>query len=144
MLAKSDLQQQMKDALKAKDMVKLGVVRFLIAEIRNWEIDNGEASESDVQAVIKRQVKQLKDGIAEFEKAGRTDLVDQEVAKLQILENYLPAQMSDDALAAIVTEVLSTTNDKSMGSVMKAVMAKVAGQADGSRVSAEVKKQLTA
>ncbi len=142
MSLKSDLQQHMKDAMRAKDTAKLGVVRYLISEIRNWEIDNGEADDQAVLAVIKRQVKQLKDGIQEFQNGGRMDLVEAEQAKLVVLQSYLPAQMSDDELTALVAAAIAELPEVSMGAAMKAAMAKVAGQADGSRVSAEVKKQL--
>ncbi len=139
---KMDLQQHMKEAMRAKDSVRLGVVRYLISEIRNWEIDNGTATDADAQAVIQRQVKQIKDGIGEFQKAGRNDLVESEQAKLHILESYLPDQMPDEELSAIVSSAITDSADKNLGSIMKSAIAKVAGKADGGRVSAEVKKQL--
>ena len=86
--------------MRAKDAARLGVVRYLISEIRNWEIDNGEADDQAVLAVIKRQVKQLKDGIQEFQNGGRMDLVEAEQAKLTIIQSYLPAQLSDEELSA--------------------------------------------
>ncbi len=142
MSLKTELQQHMKDALKAKETVRLGVVRFLLAEIRNWEIDNNEATDEDVLRVIKRQVKQIKDGLAEFEKASRMDLVEAERAKLLVLESYLPAQLSDDELNKLVQTAVAGSSDRSMGAVMKAAQLAVAGRADGSRVSAAVKAHL--
>ena len=84
----------------------------------------------------------MKDANVEFEKGGRQDLVDEEKAKIVLMEEYLPKQMSDEELAQIVKEVVSSATDKNFGMIMKSVMAKVQGKADGGRVSAMVKQSL--
>ncbi len=139
---KLTLQADMKTALKAKDAVRLGVIRFLLADIRNWEIDNGEADDAAVQALVKKQVKQIRDALVDFEKAGRDEIVASESSKIQVLEEYLPQQMSDDELRVIVEEAVQKISDANMGTAMKAAMAAVAGRADGRRVSALVAQLL--
>jgi uncharacterized protein len=142
MSLKTQLTEDMKTAMRAKDAFKLGVIRFLISDIRNFEIDNGEQDDAGVQKLVAKQVKQMKDAIAEFEKGERADLVTEEKQKIAILENYLPQQMSDEELAAIVDKVVSQAGTTNMGQVIGLVMKEVAGQADGGRVSALVKKAL--
>ncbi len=140
------LQQQllddMKTAMKAKDTVKLGVVRFLRSEIKNYEIDHGEQDDAGVQQIIAREVKKMKDAMADFAKAGREDLVEEEEQKVVVMESYLPAQMSDEELEKIVKEVIDSAEDKNMGKMIGAVKAKVEGQADGGRIAGMVKKLL--
>ena len=142
MSLRDQLTSDMKDAMRARDSVKLSVVRFLLADIKSYEIDHGEATDKDVLSLISKQVKQMKDAIDEFEKGGRDDLVKEESEKVKILENYLPEQMSDDALTEIVDQVLSGMDSPNMGQVMREVMAKVQGQADGKRVSQIVNQRL--
>lgn len=137
---KTQLTEDMKNAMRARDTVKLGVIRFILSELKNFEIDNGEQDDMGVQKIIAREIKKVKDALVDFQKAGRQDLIDQENAKIAIMETYLPAQMSDDELMALVKQAAEESDKKDFGSVMKATMAKVAGKADGSRVSAMVKK----
>ncbi len=142
MSLKSQLTEDMKTAMKAHDSVRLNTIRFMISEIRNFEIDNGEQDDASVQKLMAKQVKQMKDAMTEFAQGGRQDLVDEEMVKVKILEAYLPQQMSDEDLQAIVDRVVSSATDKNMGMLMGQVMKEVAGQADGGRVSAMVKKAL--
>lgn len=142
MTLKQQLTEDMKQAMRDRDSMKLNTVRFLLSEIKNFEIDNGEQDDAGVLKLVQKQVKQMKDAIAEFDKAGRSDLVEEENKKVAILETYLPQQMSDDQLAIIVDEVLAATDNKQMGPVMAEVMKRVAGQADGGRVSAMVRSKL--
>lgn len=139
---KNQLYEDMKTAMKAHDAQKLGVVRFVISQVKNWEIDNGEQDDAGIQKIIASEVKKMKDANVEFEKGGRQDLVDEEKAKIVLMEEYLPKQMSDEELAQIVKEVVSSATDKNFGMIMKSVMAKVQGKADGGRVSAMVKQSL--
>lgn len=139
---KSQLYDDMKTAMRAHDTVKLGVVRYLLSEIKNFEIDNGEQDDEGVFKVISREVKKTKDALEDFKKADRQDIVEEENAKIVVMESYLPKQMSDADLEKIVQETVAAATDKNFGSLMKAVMAKVQGQADGSRVSALVKQAL--
>lgn len=136
MSLKTKLMDDMKSAMKAKDRVKLDAIRFLLSEIKNFEIDHeGDSSDESIQKVIAKQVKQMRDAITEYDQGGRSDLVEAESAKLAVLEEYLPAQMSDDELKAIVEKVLTDLDSPNMGQAMQVVMAKVKDQADGSRVS---------
>lgn len=139
--------EDIKTAMKSKDADRLGAVRFLQAAIKNREIElrPNAITEQDVIGVIKKLAKQRKDSITEYEKAGRTDLVDKEKFELKVLEEYLPEQMSPEAVAKIVEEVIKAqgaTSQKQMGGVIKEVMAKTGGQADGKLISDLVRSKL--
>jgi len=139
--------EDIKHAMKNKEADRLSAIRFLQAAIKNKEIElrPNAIAEDDVIGVIKKLAKQRRDSIVEFEKAGRNDLVDKEKFELGVLENYLPAQMSPDQVAKIVDEVIKAqgaTSMKQMGGVIKEVMAKTAGQADGKVISDLVKSKL--
>lgn len=140
---KSELMQQMKEAMKARDSVRVGTIRYLLSEVKNAEIDQGELTEEAITKLITKQVKQMKDALKDFEAAGRDEIVAEETAKIAILEEFLPEQMSDEELDAVVAEVVSTTEEKNMGKLIGMVMGKVAGQADGNRVASAVKKALS-
>lgn len=139
---KLQLTEDMKTAMRARDAARLGVIRYLLSELKNFEIDNGEQDDIGVTKVIAREVKKLKDALIDFQNAGREDLVAEETAKIAIMESYLPKQMSDEDLMAVVKEVVASSDDKNFGMLMKVVVAKVQGQADGSRISAMVKQAL--
>ncbi len=139
---KAQLLEDMKQAMKSKDTVKLSVIRFLRSEIKNFEIDHGEQDDKGVEKIISSQVKKIKDAINEFANANRDDLVTQEKAKLVILESYLPEQLSDVELEAIVDQVMNLTTEKNMGKLIGLVVREVNGRADGGRVSALVKAKL--
>ena len=140
---KAQLTEDMKNAMRARDSVKLNAVRFLLSEIKNVEIDNGEQDDVGVTKVIAKEVKKMKDAMNDFANAGRQDLVDEETVKIQIMESYLPAQLSAEALEVLVTEAIAEAGSTEFGTVMKAAMAKVQGRADGGAVSAAVKKLLS-
>lgn len=139
---KAQLTEDMKNAMRARDSVKLNTVRFLLSEIKNFEIDNGPQDDAGVTKVIAKEVKKMKDAINDFDKAGRQDLVEEESVKVQIMETYLPAQLGGEELNAIVQEAINETGSKEFGVVMKAAMVKVQGRADGGVVSAALKKLL--
>ena len=135
-------------AMKAKDTVRSSTLSFLRAQLKNVMIDNKLDKLDDMQvlAVIRKQVKQRKDSIEQFSNGGRQDLADKEQAELEVLNAYLPAEMDDAALEAVVREVIAAAGAQSMkdmGRVMKDVVAKTAGQADSQRISQCVKKLLT-
>ena len=139
--------EDIKTAMKNKEADRLSAVRFLQSAIKNREIElrPNAITEQDIIGVIKKMAKQRKDSIAEFEKAGRTDLAEKEKFELGVLEDYLPQQMSPDAVAKIVDEVIKSqgaTSQKQMGAVMKEVMARTSGQADGKVISDLVKSKL--
>ena len=138
----------MKAAMKAKEEGKLALntIRMARAHIRQAEIDNGHADFNDDQvlAVLRKEVKQRKETLSEIESSGREDLVEQTKAEIDVLERYLPAEMTPEAVEAAVKEIVDAMDpgQKSMGSVMKAVMAKLKGQADGKLINQIVRKLL--
>ena len=140
----------LKEAMRAKAALKLGVVRMLKSALKNAAIEKGGAdaqmNDADVAQVIRKQVKQRQDSIESFEKGGRAELVAKEKEEMSILQSYLPQAMSADELAKVVRETIAevgATSKAQMGAVMKALQAKVAGRADGKALSAEVQKQLS-
>lgn len=147
MTIREQLTNDMKEAMRAKDSLKLEAIRFLQAAIKNREIElrPDPISNDEVMAVVKRMVKQRKESIEQYKAANRQDLVDKEAAELKILETYLPAQMSREQIEAMVTATiaeLKATSIKDMGNVMKAVTAKAAGSADNKIVSEVIKAKL--
>lgn len=148
MSIKEQLMADMKAAMKAKEEGKLALntIRMARAHIRQAEIDNGHADFNDDQvlAVLRKEVKQRKETLSEIESSGREDLVEQTKAEIDILEKYLPAEMTPEAVEAAVKEIVNAMDpgQKNMGSVMKAVMAKLKGQADGKLINQIVRKLL--
>ena len=148
MSIKEQLMADMKAAMKAKEEGKLALntIRMARAHIRQAEIDNGHADFNDDQvlAVLRKEVKQRKETLSEIESSGREDLVEQTKAEIDVLEKYLPAEMTPEAVEAAVKEIVDAMDpgQKNMGSVMKAVMAKLKGQADGKLINRIVRKLL--
>jgi uncharacterized protein YqeY len=139
----------LKDAMRAKDATRLGVLRMLKSALKYSAIEKGgaEAQLDDAEAaqVIRKQVKQRQDSIEQFEKGGRPELAAKENEELAILNAYLPQGLSAEELEKIVRETISeagATSRAQMGVVMKALQGKVAGRADGKTLSQEVQKQL--
>ena len=139
MTLKEQLMADLKEAMKAKDDIRKNTISFARAAVKQYEVDNRE--ELDDEGIIKilaKQVKMRKDALADFEKAGRTDLADGYKAEIEILEKYLPEQMSADEILKIVQatkeELGLEGTKKEMGKFMGAVMKKVGGQADGNAV----------
>ncbi|CDA48435.1 putative uncharacterized protein [Dialister sp. CAG:486] len=148
MSIKEQLMADMKAAMKAKEEGKLALntIRMARAHIRQAEIDNGHADFNDDQvlAVLRKEVKQRKETLSEIESSGREDLVEQTKAEIDVLEKYLPAEMTPEAVEVAVKEIVDAMDpgQKNMGSVMKAVMAKLKGQADGKLINQIVRKLL--
>jgi uncharacterized protein len=139
----------LKEAMRAKDATKLGVLRMLKSALKYAAIakSGAEAELNDAEAaqVIRKQVKQRQDSIDSFEKAGRAELAEKEKVELSILNRYLPQAMSADEVSKVVRETMAeigATSRAQMGALMKALQAKVAGRVDGKTLSAEVQKQL--
>ncbi len=139
----------LKDAMRAKDTIRLGVLRMLKSALKYAAIakldTEAELNDAEAAQVIRKQVKQRQDSIESFEKGGRTELVEKEKEELSILNAYLPQQMSADEISKVVRETIAeagATSRAQMGAVMKALQAKVAGRVDGKALSAEVQKQL--
>ena len=140
----------LKEAMRAKDATKLGVLRMLKSGLKYAAIakSGAEAELSDAEAsqVIRKQAKQRQDSIESFEKGGRAELAKKEKDELSILNGYLPQPMSADEVSKIVRETIAeagATSRAQMGAVMKALQAKVAGRVDGKALSSEVSRQLS-
>lgn len=144
------IDQDIKEAMKAKEADRLGALRMLKSSLKYAVIEKGAASEADladadVITVIRKRIKQCQDAVEGFAKGGREEQAAKEQAEISLLEAYLPASLSADELAALVRDAISetgATGKAQMGAVMKVVMAKAAGRTDGKAVNAEVQKQL--
>ena len=144
------IDSDLKEAMRARDTAKLGVLRMLKSALKYAAIakSGAEAELSDAEAgqVIRKQVKQRQDSIESFEKGGRAELANKEKEELSILNAYLPQAMSADEVEKTVREAIAevgATSKAQMGAVMKAVQAKVAGRVDGKTLSQEVSRQLS-
>lgn len=136
MSLKEQLSADFKEALKTKDVTKKNVVSMARAAIKQYEVDHREElDDAGIIEVLTKQVKMRKDAIADFEKAGRTDLLDVYKAEIEVLQAYLPAQMTEEEVRAVVEKAIADNGieleKKNMGKVMKAVMPLVKGRADG-------------
>lgn len=141
------LNQDMKQAMKDQDKFKLSVVRMLRSAIKNVEIDTKKTlGDSEVLDILNRELKQRKDSLQEFEKAGRDDLIQDVQKEIDVIAQYMPAQLSEDEIKLIVQQTIQEVGASSkadMGKVMGAVLPKVKGRADGKIVSSLVQQQLS-
>ena len=132
--------------MRAKDAARLSTIRLLLAAIKQREVDERiELDDAAVVGVIEKMIKQRRDSISQFEKGGRSDLADAEKAEVQLLQAYLPAQLSDADIQREIDAAISASGAsgaKDMGKVMGALKAKLAGKADMGKVSALVKARL--
>ena len=138
-------EEDLKAALKAGDKTKVATLRLLIASLKNERIDKGrDLTPDEIEAVLRRAVKQRKDSIEQYGRGGRQDLVDSETAELKVLESYLPKGLTDqeieEAIRAIVAEK-GLTSGKDVGLVMKELMARHRGKVDGKRAQ-ELARQI--
>ena len=148
MTIKETIMADVKEAMKAREQLRLDTLRFVHAAIKNREIEirPNEITNDEVMAVLKKIIKQRKDSIEQYTNAGRTELADKEKAELTIIEAYLPQQMSKEQVEQLVTTVMKDLNAnsmKQMGAVMKEVLARSGGTADGGLVSQLVKAKLS-
>src|SRR5438045_9288233 len=142
------IDSDLKDAMRAKDTRRLGVLRMLKSALKYAAIEKADTDLDDAAAiqVIRKQVKQRQDSIESFEKGGRPELAAKEKEELEILNAYLPKGLSAEELSTLVRETIAevgATSKAKLGAVMKALQVKVAGRADGKMLSAEVQKQLS-
>ncbi len=144
---KIKLTEDMKAKMKSGDKVGLSTLRLLLADIKNAEIaKRADLSDEEILEAISRSIKRRKESIEQFEKADRDDLVQKEKAELEVLNEYLPPQLSEEELLEIieaVIEEMGASSQKDMGSVMSSVMPKVKGKADGSMISQIVMAKLS-
>ena len=145
---KDQLQADLTAAMKARDELTTATLRMLLTAVGTEEVAGKAArqlSDDEVLKVVGREAKKRREAAAAFADAGRADRAERELAEERVLTAYLPAQLSDDELGALVRDAVAETgadSPRDMGAVMKAVVPRVAGRADGSRVSAAVKAAL--
>lgn len=146
MSLKDQINDDMKTAMRAKETERLGTIRLLLAAIKQREVDDRVTlDDAAITGVIDKMIKQRKDSISQFEAAGRTDLADKEKAELAVLAAYMPEQLSADAIAAEIQAAVAATGaagPQDMGKVMGVLKPKLAGKADMTAVSAQVKAAL--
>jgi uncharacterized protein YqeY len=147
MSLKDQITDDMKSAMRAKESGRLATVRLILAEIKRKEVDERiELDDAQVTAVVEKMIKQRKDSITQFEAGNRQDLADIEKAELAFLAAYMPAGLSDEEVAAEVTAAVAASGaagPQDMGKVMGILKPKLAGRADMTAVSAQVKKALS-
>lgn len=140
------IETEFRDALKAKDERKVSILRMVKASIKNKEIEKRTSlSEDDLYDILNSFVKRGKESIEQFSKAGRSDLVQKEEEELRIIRSFLPEQLSEDDIKRLIREAISEVNAKGvndMGKVMKVIMPKVKGRADGRLVNNLVREVL--
>lgn len=142
--------EDMKTAMVAKDTATLSVIRMLKSAIQYYEIQKGgagyEATDEDIVEVVGREIKKRRESIELYEKGGRTELAEKEKKELEILQRYLPEQLSEEEVRTLVNEAISQTSAatmQDMGKVMGALMPKIKGKADSSFVSTLVREKLS-
>jgi len=145
---KSTLQSDLTTAIKSRDEVSAATLRMALTAVKNEAVSGTEArelSDADVVAVLGREAKKRREAATAYDEVQRPELAARERAELAVLEGYLPAQLGDDELAALVAEAVAETgadSPKQMGQVMKVLTPRIAGRADGGRVAAAVKAAL--
>jgi uncharacterized protein YqeY len=143
---KTQLQNALKDALRAGEERRKATIRMALAAIRNAEIDRrGELDEPELQAILQKEVKSRRETLEEAQGAGRQDLVEEAEAEIAILEQYLPKALTHEeitSMAKTAIEEVGATSPREMGQVMKVLMPRVRGRADGSEVSQIVREML--
>ncbi len=146
MSLKGKITDDMKSAMKAGEKDRLKAVRLILAAVKQIEVDQRtELDDAAVLSVLDKMVKQRRDSIEQFQKGGRDDLVNIELAEITVIETYLPEQLSNEELDALINEVISATGAESirdMGKVMGQIKSKAAGRADMGAVGAKVKARL--
>ncbi len=146
MSLKEKLAADLKAAMKEKDKLKKDVITMIRSDIKQWEVDKRQdVKDEEVLEIVAKQVKQRKDSIRDFEKSGRDDLVDANRREIEILQDYLPEQLSEDELRAIVVDAVEKVQPESksdMGKIMGIVMPQVKGRGDGKTVNKLVMQEL--
>ena len=147
MALREQISEDMKAAMRAKETARLGTVRLLLSAMKQKEVDERvELTDADILAIIDKMVKQRRESIAQFEKAGRNDLADGEKAEIVVLSAYLPQQLSEAEVAAAVAAAIAeagAAGAKDMGKVMGLLKPRLAGKTDMGKVSGLVKAKLS-
>ncbi len=143
---KEQLKSDMKDAMRAKEIVKRDTIRAINTMIKQIEVDERkDLDDNDVIKLIQKGIKQREEAIIQYKNASRDDLVENEQSQIDIFKNYLPKQLSDNELEIIIKEIINevgASNMKDMGKVMNLAKTKISGTADGKRINEMVKKLL--
>ena len=146
MTLKQQITEDMKTAMRAKDVARLGTIRLLLSAMKQREVDERiELSDEQVVAIIEKMLKQRRDSIAQFEAAKRQDLADAEKFEVSVLQGYMPQALSDDEIDALLVAAVASSGAvgvKDMGKVMAIVKPQMAGRADMGKVSALIKSKL--
>lgn len=144
---KQQIQEDMKTALRAHDKQRLGVVRLILAAVKQVEVDERvSVDDTRIVQILNKMLKQRRDSIAQFEQAKRDDLTEQERLEVKVIQTYLPEPLSEDDVDRIVSEAITkvgATSVKEMGRVMAELKDKLQGRADMSQISAKIKAHLT-
>jgi uncharacterized protein YqeY len=147
MSLKEKIRQDMVSATKSRDLVALSTLRMLLASVKNREIElRKEADDAEVMKIIATSIKQRKESVELYDKGGRSDLVEKETREKEVLETYLPPQMNREDLVSLIEEVISEVGAlgvSDIGKVMKDLMPRVTGRADGKEVSDLVREILS-
>ncbi|MDX1529300.1 MAG: GatB/YqeY domain-containing protein [Gammaproteobacteria bacterium] len=145
---KSRIQEDVKDAMRARDRERLGALRLITAAIKQKEVDDRvELDDAAVISVLEKMIKQRRDSIEQYQKGGREELAAREADEIEVIQNYMPAAMDESEIEALIDATLQQTGAsgmKDMGKVMGALKAKIQGRADMGAVSAKVRARLGA
>lgn len=140
----NQITEDMKAAMKSKDTVALNTIRMLKSEIKNAEIQKmGRLSEDEVIKVIQTAIKKRREAAEQYKNAGRDDLCEKELIEAKVLEKYLPEQLDENEIKAIIKQVMSEVGNANFGLIMKSVMEKVKGKAEGKVVNQLVKEAIS-
>ncbi len=141
-----EIRNDLKDAMKAQDKLRTSTLRLLISAVRNKEIDSGQQlSDEDLLSVLSTEVKKRRESVEEYTKANRNELAQKEQKEIEILQKYMPEQLSDEEVKGLVEDAVKQSgavSKKDMGKVMQILMPKVKGKADGRKVSQLVNEKL--
>lgn len=144
MSLKEQLTADMKQAMREKNMTKLGVIRLILSAVKNATIDGKQENDDTIQAVIASEIKKTKDAIADFTKAGREDLIKSESEKIELMMAYLPKQLTDEELLVVIKECQAELGESAqLGQLIGAVSKKVGQAAESSRIVALAKGAVT-
>ena len=147
-MLRNQLQDEMKAAMKAGNKKRLGVIRLVLAAIKQREVDERiELDDQQVLVVLDKMVKQRRDSFEQYQQAGRSELADQEKFEISVIQEYLPQPLSEEEIASLIAEAINTTGAESMkdmGKVMGSLKSKLQGRADMGAVSALIKQKLSA
>jgi uncharacterized protein len=141
-----DLHTQIIAAMKAGDQLRVSTLKLLLSEIKNYQIDHPQMTHEEEMTIVKKEAKKRKDSILAYQNAGRAELADKEQAELVILQEFMPDEMGEEELSAIVDQVIAEAKPQGlqeMGKIIGIVMQKAQGRADGSMVATLIKQKLS-